>query len=1021
MGGFGPGLYEALVTRALRARLDGSGLRARLEALDPGEAHLFLARHLHDLLLRVLDSVPAERRVDAQIDVCNRVLDLLAGAVPRFGLSDGDHVEPELLLALTAPGALVGEAAPERPGIPLSQSDLLVNARGEHRIGVELARELASADAADLLLSFLKWSGYAQLRAALRGLRDRGRPLRVLTTVYMGATERRVLDELHAMGASVRVSYDTERTRLHAKAWLFHRDSGYSTAYIGSSNLSAAALTAGLEWNVRLSAVDAPHVLAKFRAAFENYWHSEDFEPYDPVRDAGRFDRAVRRERADDGGVIAALDVRPRPFQQVLLDRLRAEREVHGRHRNLVVAATGTGKTVMAALDYRRECDRAGSRLPLLFVAHQERLLDQSRAVFRQVMRDGHFGEKYVGGARPSEGRHVFASVQSLNHVALGELPPRQWAYVVVDEFHHAEAPTYRRLLEHLQPDFLLGLTATPERADGQDVLHWFGGRVAAELRLWEAIDQGFLCPFQYFGVSDDVDVARAWKRGRYDVELLEEIYTGHHGRAHLVAQAVADHVADLKRMRALGFCAGVAHATFMARRFAEDGIPAEAVTGKTSQEERERAIGRLRDGVVKVLFTADLFNEGVDIPEVNTVLFLRPTESPTVFLQQLGRGLRHAEGKDALTVLDFIGPTDRAYRFDRRYRALCGGTRRQVTEWAAQGFPVLPAGCAIDLDETSQRRVLESLKQAIGARQETLVRELAELGDVDLPTFLRETGVELSDLYRNGRTFTALRRAAGLPTAPPAPEEAEIGRGLGRLLHVDDLGRLEAWRALLDGAPAADRRAAMLAAVVTDARAERTTEEALAALLRIEALRRELRDLLGILGDGIEHTVAPFTEVPAVPLAVHGTYRQQEVMAAFDARTERGALYLPREGVWFDERTRCDVFFVTLQKAEKDYSPTTMYDDYALSTDEFHWQSQSRTTRFSKAGRRHVEHREQGITPLLFVRERRRDDRGETAPYVFLGPADLASWTGERPMSIVWRLRHPMRAALYEEMRVAG
>ena len=346
------GLYDRVLTEVLEAKLrELPQLCAQLEALDPVEAPAVLARHLAGAIRIALSSVSD---LGGQIQLVNRVLEELDAELRRIdargaGVITEERVtqEAQRLVALQdAPIFGMASVLPVRPGIPLGESALLVNARHEHRVGSEIERELASADRVDLICSFLKWSGYRLLEPAIaRLLQSRGKELRVLTTCYTGATERRVLDRLIELGAQVRVSYDTRRTRLHAKAWLFHRNTGFTTAYIGSSNLSSAALVDGMEWNVRVSAVDLAAVVDAFRATFDSYWQDGEFEPYDPARDSARFDRAVRNEQGEAAPEFVGLDVMPYPFQSEILERLHAERFVHQRWKNLIVAATGTGKT----------------------------------------------------------------------------------------------------------------------------------------------------------------------------------------------------------------------------------------------------------------------------------------------------------------------------------------------------------------------------------------------------------------------------------------------------------------------------------------------------------------------------------------------------------------------------------------------------------------------------------------------------------------------------------------------------
>src|SRR4051812_19703850 len=488
-----------------------------------------------------------------------------------------------------------------------------------------------------------------------------------------------------------------------------------------------------------------------------------------------------------------------------MLDAIEVERVLHDRHRNLVVAATGTGKTVIAALDYRRLC--IGSERPrLLFVAHRREILEQSIRTYREVLGDADFGEFYVGGTRPERWKHVFASVQSLTSYGVHNIPAHAYDVVVIDEFHHAEAATYRRIINHLAPREMLGLTATPERADGTDVRTFFGGRTAAELRLWDALGADLLCPFHYFTVADGTDLRQiSWKRGRYDDGELSNVYTGNDRRAAIVLQQLRDKILDPGSMRALGFCVSIAHADFMAKRFNEAGIPSHAVSGNTSAADRERALQDLRERRVNALFAADLFNEGLDLPDVDTVLFLRPTESATVFLQQLGRGLRRTRTKAVLTVLDFVGYHRKEFRFDQKLRALTGTTRRGLEREIQNGFPFLPSGCQIVMDRQSQAIVLENLRSQIANRWSQMVAELRSYGDQDLSEFLAESGVELSDILRRGQhSWTQLRRDAGLKTRAGSAMEAQLLKRVRAFAHVDDHDRSSAYRWLLsEQAPA--------------------------------------------------------------------------------------------------------------------------------------------------------------------------------------------------------------------------
>jgi superfamily II DNA or RNA helicase len=1038
MGDVPPGLYEHLVTDRLAADLAATTPDLiQLGALDPADAHETLTRHIAELAgraLRVAGGGEATA-ISRQVELANRIVAAIGDLAPEMADKDDAVVEPaRTLLAIALPSGVPGPVSfPERPAVPLSTSALLVNGRGQPRIGYEVTRELASADRVDLLCAFIKWHGLRVLEDALANLRKRSVRLRVITTTYMGATDQRALDRLVELGAEVKVSYETRTTRLHAKAWLFHRDTGMSTAYVGSSNLSRTALIDGLEWNVRLSNVEQSHLLTTFAETFDSYWADPSFETYEPEQDGDRLRQALTAERGGPTDLpieIATLDVRPFGYQQEILDELHAERQVHDRWRNLVVMATGTGKTVVSALDYRR-LRTAGTVERVLFIAHREELLVQSLSMFRHVLRQGDFGELFVGGQRPRDWRHVFGSVQSLTQLDLAQLDPRHFDMVIVDEFHHAEAATYRRLLEHLQPKVLLGLTATPERTDGADVRRWFGGRTAVELRLWEALEQGLLAPFQYFGIHDDVALDQLrWRRGRgYDVGELTNVYTGNDKRVQLVLQAVHDKVADPRQMRALGFCVSIQHAQYMAERFSAAGIPSLAVTSTTSREERAAALTALRDRTVNVLFAVDLFNEGLDVPAVDTVLFLRPTESATVFLQQLGRGLRLSEDKACLTVLDFIGAQRKEFRFDLRFRALTGTSRRGLQRVVEQGFPTLPAGCHIELDRVAQRIVLDNIKQSLNVSWKGLVAEAAGAQSPSLADFLEETGVELEDLYRgNGRSWLDLKRAAGWDDSAPGPDDAALRGAFGRMLHIDDLERLRLVRELLDaastnsgvdGSERLRRLAAMLHFSLWGSRTPFSSVEAsLQRLLANPGRAQELTELSGVLHDRI-HRVTPALEVAGSrPLHVHARYSRDEALAAFGMEDLNGTW---GSGVRWVPGDQADVFFVTLVKTEAHFSPTTMYADHAISPTLFQWESQNATAERSATGQRYIHHREMGNSVHLFVRETKTADGTlGTPPYLYAGPISYVSHTGERPMRILWQLEHALPADVFHAAKVA-
>lgn len=1023
------GLYETVLTELLAERLAGSDPTGEpeLAELRNAEAADRIALHLASVVERAIETLPERERAKVGVGIARRIIEQVVGEAGGGDLIAERPIEPPQLLRAIRGRLPDGRPASiDEPLIPLLDTTLLTNAPGEPRVGHQLLTEIASADRIDLVMAFIRRSGIAPLRERLQRHVDEGRSLRVLTTVYTGSTETEALDLLQDLGADIRVSYDTTGTRLHAKAWLFHRASGFSTAYVGSSNLTHSAQVSGLEWNVRVSAARNRAVIEKISAVFESYWQQSDFELFDRTR----FADTLRASRAKSSALtLSPIEVRLWPFQERLLEQVELARQ-QGHHRNLLVAATGTGKTVMSAVDYAR----LRAKLPrarLLFVAHREEILEQSRHTFAHALRDASFGELWVGGERPTHFEHVFASIQSLNASGLQSLDADHFDIVIVDEFHHAAAASYKRLLEHVRPRELLGLTATPERSDGVSILHWFDDRIAAELRLWDAIDQHRLTPFAYYGIADELDLREVpWTHGvGYDVEGVTNLITATDIWARRVLKEFVEHVGAPSEVRALGFCVSIAHARYMARVFREHGVAAVAVWADTSHEERAHSLRELAAGRINVVFSVDLFNEGVDVPSVDALLMLRPTDSPLLFLQQLGRGLRKSEGKTVCTVLDFVGQHRKEFRYDRRFQALLGGSRASVVQQVQREFPFLPAGCHMELDRVASERVLENIKASVPSRWAEKAAELRALEleqpGITLAEFLARSGYELDDVYRDSRGWSDLREQAGLSVLPAGAHEASLRRAIGRLLHVDDAERLTTWRSWLtdqiapeyDALTVRERRLLLMLLVqLFDqiANAETTIAEAAELLWSHRQVCAELVELLQVLEANIQHVSPDLDQLADVPLRVRARYSRQEILCASGAHARVQPAEW-REGVRYAREIKADLFVFTLDKTSGQFSPTTRYRDFAISPHLIHWESQSRTRADSPTGKRYQNHVAMGSHVLLFGRL----NANERA-FHFLGPATYVSHQGELPMAVTWRLHNALSGDLFQAYAAA-
>lgn len=1044
--GLREGIYERLIDRTLAQELSeiaGDRFEIRREAVPNVELPAILSKHVAKILERRLTEIgeSSENAIERQLCETNRLLKDLG--MDALSIPQSRPASAEQLLALFDKTnrilALDSKAPIVRPETSIANTSLFTGAVREPQMFSELKREILSCDRIDMLVSFVKWSGLRLLIDELRTFTQNGGTLRVITTSYMGATEVKAVVELSKLAnTQVKISYDTTRTRLHAKAYIFHRATGFDTAYVGSSNISNAALSSGLEWNLKITKTDLPDTFRKVLASFDAYWNAPEFETYS----AADFDRLRAALRAESSGKFSlradcTFEIRPFAFQQEILDHLETERKVHGRFRNLVVAATGTGKTVISALDYRRfRAEHSKSPARLLFVAHREEILEQSLRTFRAVLRDQNFGDLLVGSHEAKNLDHLFLSIQTFHSKKFFEkTAPDFYDFIVIDEFHHASAATYQMLLSHYTPKILLGLTATPERRDGKDVLEYFDGKIAASIRLPEAIDRKLLCPFQYFGVTDSVNLSEiAWKRGGYDRDALSNVYTLDRlvaeNRAKLIADSTEKYVADMDRVKGLGFCVSKAHAKFMAEQFNLYGIPSLYLTGESDDELRRSAKAKLLCGEIRFIFVVDLYNEGVDIPEVNTILFLRPTESLTIFLQQLGRGLRLSEGKDCLTVLDFIGQANQKYSFEEKFCALLSNTRRGVRHEIENGFVSLPKGCYIQLERKASEYILENIRASLNSKN-SLVEKIRnfekDFGEkLSLSNFLERTHLSPAQIYKRA-SFSRLCVLAKVRPDFRCENEAGFEKALVRFSAVDSRRFIEFMLRLLAENPADKRNLTQLSPMekrmlamfhftfwgkTLEEKGFASFEESARQILKNAELCGELSELLRFNYERIDVVDRPIGLRFDCPLDVHCTYSRDQILVACDflkpATVREGVKFLPKLGL--------DLLFVTLNKSEKDFSESTRYKDYSVNESLFHWQSQSTTSADSETALRYISGHGSGNSVLLFVREFKKDSDGNTLGYTCLGKAICVEHSGSKPLDIVWKLETPIPAKFLKQ-----
>jgi superfamily II DNA or RNA helicase/HKD family nuclease len=1022
------GLYDLLHTKELQARLSDSGLLNQAEwgKIDPSQLTNYLAIPLAREIARFIGETLTKKN-EAEWASC---------------LSQALSSSDKLIPILDALKPLRGEALREiKPNIPeykktphpdtgLAVSALLTGSSRSPALRSQLIKELQGCDSADWLVSFIKFAGILPLLPTLREFTttptpDGGPRLRIATTSYMGATDLKAIKTLLELpNTEIKVSYDTKRTRLHAKAYLFHRKTGFSSAYIGSANVSKAALDEGLEWTAKISQYETEHLWQHAIATFDSHWEDSHEFTICSIGDLPRLEQALQIERGSplDESTSTFFNLAPFAHQEIILEDIHAEREA-GKNKHLIVAATGTGKTMVAGFDYKNFAKQNNKQPTLLFIAHREEILKQARAAFRQILKDGSFGDIVVGGNQITQNNHLFCTVQSWNSRNFSHFDPSHFEYVVLDEAHHASARSYQQLIDHIRPASLLGLTATPERMDGKDIRDDFDGAFTHEIRLPEAVDRALLCPFHYYGIPDveGLDFSSiSWQRGRYDaLELAEKISTNKN-RAEWVMGQTEKYVADLQSIRGLGFCVNIDHANYMAEFCNQNNIPSIALTSESSQNERDTAQRQLTQRTLRFIFTVDLYNEGVDIPCVDTVLFLRPTESLTVFLQQLGRGLRLSDEKSHLTVLDFIAPQHKNFSYAKRFQALSSHPTTRIDRQIENGMPFLPSGALIHLERQAKEYVLENIRNATAnLRGQRLIGELRQLhqhlpAGVRLQDMLNHLHLDHPDeIYKKGIPHQLMSEVIQQPlNEDEMLFSDDLKNGFRRLALMDDTRLITDAKRLVTSGQAQDRfTQTWLNSVLWNENrpGDGTLEQAHLFIASRKGIQKDLIELFDwLLG---QQTPLPTLRLDiSGPLTLHASYTRKQILMAFgqgDFSTPRSS----REGLLHIPDQKIDLFFADINKTEADYSPTTMYEDYAINEHLFHWQSQSTASEDSATGQRYIHHKEQGYTPILFIRDRKQTATGLTTPYFYAGPLTYQSHQGSRPMTIRWELQVPLPA----------
>ena len=1036
------GVYEQIINRLFLLKLnkvDAERFYIGKKLISKDDAVHILSKYLQHLIEVAFIGTPEDQDVDKYIEFVNSVIRTLG---KEFNVDDTelDLVDAQKSI-LTA---VIDRTNCEYPDIEkhlraitpvtsLSRSALFFGGRGPADMESELNKEILCADEICWVVSFIKTSGLNLLWNSLKKFTSEGKCLRIITTTYTGATDYDAIARLATLpNTEIKISYDGTQDRLHAKSYIFIRNSGFHTAYIGSSNLSSFALKDGKEWNFKATQFELPQVIENVRNSFESYWCDDTFECFVPGVSDERLKKALGIDWETPLLDFSALDLmRAKDYQQEILEKLDVERNVHGHFRNLVVAATGTGKTVIAAFDFKRYRE-AHPDCHFLFIAHRQEILHQAMQTFRIVLDDPNFGSIWDGNNEPSNYQHVFASKDTLrNRVDTLQLRADYYDYMVVDEVHHIVAPTYVKLMTCFKPQILLGLTATPERTNEQeDITVFFDGHISAEIRLPAALNAGLLAPFYYYGIPDNVNLSEVkWSGHGYDIAELSRIYTQNDYRTGLILRKMQEYIGNnqLHKVRALCFCVDKNHAKFMNAKFTLAGLKTDVLTSDDDDRHRNIVKKRLQAGTINYLFVVDLFNEGVDIPEIDTILFLRPTESATVFLQQFGRGLRLHKDKDHLTVLDFVGHSRAEFSYKERFEALIGRHSQNIKDEIEGGFANAPFGCKIILEEKAKEEIIANIEGYLRSLNKgRIIKEIAAYYKLakdafSLKGFLTYSHVPFHKVY-GSMTWGELCQLAGV-RKDVSVHAAQIKYAVKKKwLATDSFSYFKQLLRFADSGFKCDttkfteleqRYAVMLYYDLYDKAGSYTSIAQMFNDLASDALFvQEFKEVVEYLKD---KCVAPEKEDNSVyknwnPLRLHGIYTKAQIQAALGLST-LVRKSPSREGVERLKDIKLEAMYVDIIKKREEGSMTA-YKDYAQNREFFHWETQNRV---SEGSREAEAYRNGENNMLLFVRQQvEHPDFGCRMGFTYLGQVTMNSIEGSKPMQIVWHLNTPMSEATY-------
>ena len=902
-----------------------------------------------------------------------------------------------------------------------------------------LKEELENCNSFYFIVSFIKFSGIQLLISTLDELEKRGIKGKIVTSVYLNITDPKALSKLlEYKNLEIKI-YNNSRESFHTKAYLFSREK-HSSCIIGSSNLSQSALYSGEEWNVRLVKDDYLDIFDQSFTQFQKIWDSNE-----AVNLSTEFINKYDEFRKNNNN-IETFDFRnlnqsenlfvPNKMQEDILEKLTLTKKF-GNKKGLVVAATGTGKTYLAAMDIKNSEPKS-----VLFIAHREELINNAFNVFSKILSLNVEECGFLSGNEKTfDKKFIFSTIQSL-HRNLEKFSSDSFEYIVVDEFHHSKANTYESVINYFKPDFLLGLTATPERMDGKDILELCEYNLVGEMGLREALEYDLLAPFHYFGIDDEtIDYDEIpYNNGKYDEEILTD-RLNILKRVDFIDNKIKKIGYDGEKIMGIAFCTNIEHAKFMERELKEKGYNTSSIVAMDNQPKRKKILDDFQNVEIEILCVVDIFNEGIDIPNVNLLLFLRPTMSSTIFIQQLGRGLRKIKGKDFVTILDFMGNHKKEYLISKAFSENKNSDKQVMIYEVKNQFSNIPGASYIELDRICQNRIISKIESYNSFNKENIINEYLDFKngldrEITAIDFLENIELFMRIKDKFGSFYKAQKIIEKLSIKLTDIEESllELVEKNLNLKYPYEIIIIQILveKGVVFLSDIYDRFEFIFSENINKAIQESLVLRAMQELSEYEGIdfedkrvifnaknavfsdefKNRLNGLieLGILNFKREISIKEFNENILVK---YKKYSRIELQILLNSSAQKGSW---RAGYSVSYNHIC--LFITLNKSLVT-KEELRYDNYFHRQDIVQWISQSKTSHDSKIGQMYLNHEKMEMKVHIFIRKDPVLENGAASAFTYLGESDYHSSHGDKPMYILWKLRNKIPDHLFIDFTV--